>query len=72
MSGPYKCSECDGNGMVEHGVSDEYVRCGTCKGSGERWLESVFCPSQEDRVLGRVEYVEGKWRFKPGYGASVR
>lgn len=65
MSGPYRCLVCGGHGSVEAGFDgDRTERCTTCHGTGERWLEMVFCPSQDDRDLGRVEYVGGKWRFK--------
>jgi hypothetical protein len=67
MSGPYECFTCGGTGYVEvNFFTEEIGRCSTCNGTGERWLETVFSPSQEDRALGRVEYVEGKWRFKEG------
>lgn len=64
MSGPWDCLACGGNGRVLVGFDDETERCPTCNGTGERWLETVFCPSQDDRDLGRVEYVDGKWGFK--------
>lgn len=66
MSGPYECFVCGGLGLVDWSA-DEYgplKRCPNCNGTGDRWLETVFSPSQEDRETGRVEYVDGKWRFK--------
>lgn len=69
MSGPYDCFMCGGLGLVDWSP-DEYgplKRCPDCDGTGHRWLETVFSPSQEDREAGRVEYVNGKWRFKEGH-----
>lgn len=65
MSGPYDCLRCGGDGFFGDEDSPATIKCTACDGTGERWLETVFCPSQEDRDLGRVEYVDGKWRFKP-------
>lgn len=68
MSGPYDCLTCGGNrwypASEEEDGNLETIVCPDCKGSGDRWLECVFSPSQEDRELGRVEYVDGAWRFK--------
>lgn len=73
MSGPYDCFVCGGLGVVDWSA-DEYGpmrRCPDCNGTGERWLETVFSPSQEDRQSGRVEFVGGKWRFKDGQNPYV-
>jgi hypothetical protein len=73
MSGPYQCFACNGSGLIETeslNDPDQVRRCTECNGTGERWLETVFCPSQEDRDLGRVEYVNGKWCLKTGVTAG--